>query len=102
MVVAWEEIWKRFKEIVFESINCFVPHKILRKNPDPEYYNKKVKWLKVKVRRTNNKRKLGQQNQVELKRLSKELLAAKKLHRKHFCVQYYEMKATAGLSSTSM
>jgi hypothetical protein len=32
-----EEIWKRFKEIVFESINRFVPYKILRKNPDPEY-----------------------------------------------------------------
>jgi len=26
-----EEIWKRFKEIVFESIDRFVPHKILRK-----------------------------------------------------------------------
>ena len=32
-----EEVWKRFKEIVFESIDHFVPHKILRKNPDPEY-----------------------------------------------------------------
>jgi hypothetical protein len=74
-----EEIWKHFKLRVFESINCFVPHTILRKNPDPEYYNKEVKWLKVKVRRINNKRKLGQQNQVELKRLSKELLAAKKI-----------------------
>jgi len=97
-----EEIWKHFKVIVFESINCFVPQTILRKNPDPEYYNKEVKWLKVKVRRINNKRKLEQQNQVELKRLSKELLAAKKLHSKHFCGQYSEMKATAGLSSTSM
>jgi len=35
-----EEIWKSFKKIVFESIDCFVPHKILRKTPDPEYYNK--------------------------------------------------------------
>jgi hypothetical protein len=26
-----EEIWKNFKEIVSESIECFVPHKILRK-----------------------------------------------------------------------
>jgi len=24
-----EEIWKHFKETVFESIDCFVPHKIL-------------------------------------------------------------------------
>jgi len=39
---------------------------------------------------------------VELKRLSKELLAAKKLHGRHFWGQYYEMKATAGLSSRSI
>ena len=40
---------------------------------------------------------------MELKRLSRELVAAKKeLHRKHFCGQYYEMEATVGLSSTSM
>jgi hypothetical protein len=29
----------------------YVPHKILGKNPDPEYYNKEVKRLKVKVRK---------------------------------------------------
>ena len=61
-----------------------------------------MKRLKEMVRRVNNKRKLGQRYKVELKRLSKELLAAKKLHRKYFCGQYYEMKATAVLSSTSM
>jgi len=54
-----EEIWKCFKEIVFESIHSFVKRKILRKNPDPEYYDKKVKRLKVKVGRVKNKRKLG-------------------------------------------
>jgi hypothetical protein len=43
-IVSWasngscvEEICKCFKEIVFESIDCFVPHKTLRKIPDPEY-----------------------------------------------------------------
>ena len=89
---------------VFENIDRFVPHKILRKTPDPEYYKMKVKWLKVKVIGVY-KRILGQRYNVELKRLSKELLAApppKKNARKHFCGQYYEMKATAGLSSTSM
>jgi hypothetical protein len=61
-----------------------------------------MKRLKVKVKRIC-KRKLGQRYQVEMKRLSEELLAAKKkLHRRNFCDQYYEMKATAGLSSTSM
>ena len=32
-----EEIWNNFKEVVSKSIKHFVPHKILRKNPDPEY-----------------------------------------------------------------
>jgi hypothetical protein len=34
-----EEIWKNFKDIVFEGIERFVPHKILKPNPDLEYYN---------------------------------------------------------------
>jgi hypothetical protein len=37
---------KNFKGIVFEGIERFVPHKILKPNPDPEYYNKEVKRLK--------------------------------------------------------
>jgi hypothetical protein len=39
------------EEIVFESIDSFVPHKIMRKDSDPE-----VKRLKAKVRRVCNKR----------------------------------------------
>jgi hypothetical protein len=35
-----------------------------------------MKRLKVKVRKVYNERKLGQRYQTELKRLSKELLAA--------------------------
>jgi hypothetical protein len=57
IVVAWRKFGKRFKEIVLES---FVPHKIQRKNPDPEYQNREVKRFKVKVRRVYNKRKFGQ------------------------------------------
>jgi hypothetical protein len=45
-----EEIWIHMTETVFENIDRFVPHKILRKNPYPEHYNKEVKRLKVKVR----------------------------------------------------
>jgi hypothetical protein len=41
-----EEIWDNFKNIVYESIERFVRHKILRKNSDPEYYNKEIKRLK--------------------------------------------------------
>ena len=73
-----EDISKRFKEIVFDSIDHFVPHKILRKNPDPEYYNMEVKRLKAKARRVHNKRKLDAWHKMELNRLSKQLLAAKK------------------------
>jgi len=38
-----EEMWNNFKAIVSKGINCFDPHKILRKIPDPEHYNKEVK-----------------------------------------------------------
>jgi len=34
-----EEIWNNFNDIVSESIERFVPHKILRKNLDPVYYS---------------------------------------------------------------
>jgi hypothetical protein len=73
-----EDIWKNFMDIVFEGIECFVLHKILKPNPDPEYYNKEVKRLKVKVRRAHNRRKLGEHYQAELKRLSRKLLTAKR------------------------
>jgi hypothetical protein len=43
-----------------------------------------MKQLKVKVRIAYNKRKLGKHYQVELKRLSKKLLTAKRnMHRKN-------------------
>jgi hypothetical protein len=54
-----EEIWNNVKNIVCESIERFVPHKILRKNSDLEHYNKEIKQLKSKVRKVYNKRKLG-------------------------------------------
>jgi hypothetical protein len=73
-----EDIWKNFKGIIFEGIERFVPRKILKQNPDPEYYNREVKRLKVKVRRAYNRRKLGDHYQQELKRLSQKLLLAKR------------------------
>ena len=73
-----EEIWNNFKNTVYECIERFVPHKILRKNSDPEYYNKEIKRLKLKVRKAYNRRKLGVHYLEELKQLSKQLLAAKK------------------------
>jgi hypothetical protein len=38
-----EEVWINFKSIILETIERFIPHKIPRKNSDPEYYNKEVK-----------------------------------------------------------
>jgi hypothetical protein len=73
-----EDIWNNFKNILYECIERFVPHKILRKNPDPEYYNKEIKRLKSKVRKAYDRGKLGVNYLEELKQLSKQLLAAKK------------------------
>ena len=44
-----EDIWKNFKNIVFEGIKSFVPHtrKNVKQNSDPEYYNKEVKRLRI-------------------------------------------------------
>jgi hypothetical protein len=64
------------------GIERFVPHKILKQNPDPEYYNKEMKRLRVKVRRAYSRRKLGEHYQ--LKRLSKKLLTAKRNARETF------------------
>ena len=52
-----EEVWKNYKDIIFEGIKHYVPQIILSKNPDTEYYNKEVKRLKVKVRKMYSKRK---------------------------------------------
>jgi len=73
-----KEMWNNLKDTVSENFERFVPHKILLKNPDPEYYSKKVKRLKIKVRKTYNRRKLGQHHLQEQKRICKELLEAKK------------------------
>ena len=46
-----EDIWNKIEDIIFEGVERFVPYKTLKRNPDPEYYNKEVKRLKLKVRR---------------------------------------------------
>jgi len=77
MVAAWKT-WIKFKDIVFEGIGQFVPHKILKQNLDPEYYNKEVKRLKRRVRKAYNMRKLGGDYKAKLNRLSNKLLSAKR------------------------
>jgi hypothetical protein len=73
-----EELRNNFKNIVHKSVERFVSHKLLRKNLDPEYYNKDIRRLKAKVRKAYNSRKLEVQYMEKLKYLSKKLLAAKK------------------------
>jgi hypothetical protein len=58
-----------------------------------------VKRLKVKVRRAYNRRKLGEQYQQQLKRLSCQ---RKEMHRKHSCAHYYKMKVKHGRNFTDM
>ena len=64
---------EKFKDKIFEGIKFYVPQKILNKNPYPEYCNKEVKRLKIKVRKMYNKRTFWQPYQAEVKFLSKEL-----------------------------
>jgi len=73
-----EEIWNNLKNIAYESIERFVPHKTFRKNSDPEYYNKQIKRLKSKARKEYNRRKLAVHCTEKLRQLSKQLLATKK------------------------
>jgi hypothetical protein len=49
-----------------------------------EYYNREVKRVKLRVRKACNRRKSGQQYREDLKRLSKQLLLAKKNAQKSF------------------
>jgi len=44
-----EGIWNNFKNIEYESIERFVPHKIALKNSDPEYYNKEIMRLNKRL-----------------------------------------------------
>jgi hypothetical protein len=97
-----EDIWKNFNDIVFECIKHFVPHKILKLNQDSEYYNKEVKRLKVKVRRAYNGRKLGEHYQVELKRLSKKLLTAKRNAQETFLSSVLQKKINSSRSFTGL
>ena len=97
-----EDILNKFKDIIFEGIERVVPHKILKHNPDSECYNREVRRLKVKVRRTYNRRKLGVHYQQELKRISQKLLAAKRNAQETFLRSLLKMRVNPGLSFTGM
>jgi hypothetical protein len=46
------------KDIIFEGIERFVLQKILKPNPDPEYYNKEMKPQK-KQKKKSEERTIG-------------------------------------------
>ena len=73
-----EEIWKSYKDIIFEGIKRNENQKTLSDNPDSEYYNKEVKRLYGKVRKLYSKTKFGQPYGADPKQIYKELLVAKK------------------------
>ena len=73
-----EHIWINFKNIIQESVKCCVPHKIRNKKPDPEYYTRGIKKLKITVRKAYIKRKLGTLRMDKFKQLSLKLLSEKK------------------------
>ena len=86
----------KFQGNSFREYRTLFPYIILKKNnPDPEYYNREEKRPKVKVRRTYNRRILGEHFQADLKQLSMQLLAKEKS-------QYCKVKVSAGQSSTSI
>ena len=94
----------------FQSIESFVPHKILVGGPDPDYYSG-VKQLRVKVRIAHNMRKLGKQFQADMKQLSRQFLVEeeeeeekKKKREKetgNIFSQRYKTKVNDGQSSSS-
>ena len=73
-----EEIWQDFKMVCKKIREKCVPSKVLVKNNDPPYYNKKVKILKMKCRKVYNKEKgNGEIGTERIKEIRKALEKAK-------------------------
>ena len=86
---------------MYENIERYVPHKILKKNSDHEYYNKEIKRLKSKVIKAYDRRKLAVHCTEKLKQLSKQLLAAKKSAQEAFLKTILKNCVNVGLISTN-
>jgi hypothetical protein len=52
-----DNMWTSFKNICEEIQDTYVPHKILKGNADPSYYDKNVKKLKQRCRKLYNQKK---------------------------------------------
>ncbi|KAJ4432824.1 hypothetical protein ANN_21463 [Periplaneta americana] len=68
-----ENVWHKFKCIIFEALVKCVPSKIIKKNPDPEYYTNYIRYLKKKTRRAFSKRKRSHDHWEKYVELIKKL-----------------------------
>ncbi len=74
-----EEIWGIFKHIIYKALQKFVPCKILKYNPDPEYYNAKIRIMKRITRKAYKNRKRSSEHTNIFRNRSKELEREKKI-----------------------
>lgn len=71
-----EERWEKFKSIVNQAQDMFVPVKKLKHNPDPIYYTPQIRKLQRKCSKLYKTRRY---NSIAFKSLNQELLKMKKL-----------------------
>lgn len=71
-------LWENFLKILNSAIRKFVPFKLLKHNPDPEYYTREIRSLKRKVRKAYNKRHASSELMQKFKSLARELVLKKK------------------------
>ncbi len=74
-----EEIWGVFKDIIYEALQKFVPCKILKNNPDPEYYIANIRRMKRITRKAFKNRKRSSEHINIFRNRSKELERKKKI-----------------------
>lgn len=72
-------MWQGLKEIIFTSTNLYVPKKRIKNNPDPEYYTKKIRLLKKRVRVAHKRKDRDLPSMDRYRELVKELTMEKVL-----------------------
>ncbi|KAJ4436140.1 hypothetical protein ANN_18767 [Periplaneta americana] len=92
-----ENVWHKFKSIIFEALVKCVPSKIIKKNPDPEYYTNYIRYLKKKTRRAFSKRKRSHEHWEKYVELIKKLECEKRSG----CVTDHECEPNSTFKITS-
>jgi Endonuclease-reverse transcriptase/Reverse transcriptase (RNA-dependent DNA polymerase) len=92
-----EEIWNDFKSICEEIREKCVPSKVVVKNTDPPYYNKKVKIIKRKCRKIYKREKRNSERGTgRTKELRKVLEKAKGEAKEQFIDQMFDKRDLQG------